>query len=50
MVEKGFGTQHAAMATKNLCFHLLLMLNHNCAKFCLILTRNVSVTWELTIE
>ena len=36
------------MATKKLRFHRLLMLNHKCAKFYLILTRrNV---WDLNIE
>ena len=38
------------MATKNLCFRLLLILNCNCAKFYLILTRNVGITWDLNIE
>ena len=33
MIEKGFQTQHVAMATKNLCVCLLLMLNHKCGKF-----------------
>ena len=37
MIEKGFQTQHVAMATKNLCVCLLLMLNHKCGKFYLIL-------------
>ena len=40
LIEKGFGTQRAAMATKNLRFRLL-MLNRKCSKFYLILTRNV---------
>ena len=38
------------MATKNLCFRLLLMLNHNCAKLYLILTRNLLITWAKNIE
>ena len=38
MIEKGFGTQHAAMTTKNVYFRLLLMVKHKCAKFYLILT------------
>ena len=41
MIEKGFGTKDVAMATKILCFRLLLMLSRKCAKFYLIPTRKV---------